>query len=232
MTLRILGPEAFRPALTALAEQFVQVSGEAVATTFGPATGTAGSVTSRLVAGEGHDVIFLPAALTDQQIAAGRLNPNARADVMRSMVALCVRAGAVVPDISTVEALRATLLAARSIGLSQAGSGVFVRDALLARLGLTECTSRCQTIIGQPVGAAVAAGEAEIGLQQLSELLQEDGITVAGPLPEAAQGYTVIAASILAGREVSDTQSAFLAFLGSDAAAAILQPAGLEPVPS
>jgi molybdate transport system substrate-binding protein len=232
MALRVLGPEAFRPALTALAERFAQVSGEAVVTTFGPATGTAGSVTSRLAAGEAHDVILLPAALTDQQLAAGRLSPDARADVMRLMVALCVRAGAAVPDIATVEALRATLRAAGSIGLSQAGSGVFVRDVLLARLGLTELAPRCQTITGQPVGAAVAAGVAEIGLQQLSELLQEEGITVAGPLPEAAQGYTVIAASTLAGGEVSDTQSAFLAFLGSDTAAALLRPAGLEPVPS
>lgn len=231
MALRILGPEAFRPALTTLAERFAHVSGVAVTTTFGPATGAAGSVTSRLEAGEAHDVIFLPAALTDQQIAAGRIMADGRIDVMRSMVALCVRAGAAVPDISTVDGLRAALQAAGSVALSQAGSGAFVRDVLLARLGLAaEVGQRCKTIAGQPVGAAVAAGAAEVGLQQLSELLQEGGITVAGPLPEDAQGYTMIAAALPAGNGVADRQIAFLAFLRSDAAAAILRSAGLDPV--
>lgn len=232
MTLRILGPEAFRPALKALAERFAQMSGQSVEVSYGPATGpAAASITSRLAAGEVHDVILLPAALTDQQIAAGRISPEARIDVMRSMVALCVRAGAVVPDIASVDTLRTTLLAAGSIGVSQAGSGVFVRDVLLARLGLEDLGRRCHTIAGQPVGAAVAMGDVEIGLQQWSELLQEDGITVAGPLPEAAQGYTVIAASTLADRVVTDRQTAFLGFLRSDEAVAILRSAGLDPVP-
>ncbi|RGP38030.1 substrate-binding domain-containing protein [Pseudotabrizicola alkalilacus] len=231
MALRVLGPEAFRPALTALAASFAQRSGHSVDTTLGPATGPApATITSRLAAGEDHDVVLLPAALTDQQIVAGRLSPEARVDVMRSMVALCVRAGAPVPDISTLGSLRSALRAAGSIGLSQAGSGNFVRDVLLARLDLSGLASRCQTITGQPVGAAVAAGAVEVGLQQWSELLQEDGITVAGPLPDAAQGNTVIAAATLAGREVTDLQRAFLTFLQSDAAAAILRTAGLQPV--
>lgn len=232
MALHILGPEAFRPALTALAGRFAEASGEAVATTFGPATGTAGSVTSRLAAGEAHDVIFLPAAIADAQIAAGRLRAEGRIDAMRSKVALCVRAGATVPDISTVDGLRAALLAAGSVALSPAGSGIFVRDVLLARLGLTEIAPRCTTISGRPVGAAVAAGEADIGLQQLGELLQEDGITVAGPLPDSAQGYTVIAASPCAGRSVTEGLTAFLTFLRSDEATAILRSAGLDPVPA
>lgn len=232
MTLHILGPEAFRPALTALAGRYAQVTGEVVDTTFGPATGTAGSVTARLEAGEAHDVVFLPAPLADAQITAGNLRAEGRINAMRSMVALCLRAGAVVPDISTVDGLRAALLTAGSVALSQAGSGIFVRDVLLARLGLTEIAPRCKTISGRPVGAAVAAGEADVGLQQLSELLQEDGITVAGPLPDSAQGYTVITASLGARCSLTKGHTEFLSFLRSDEAATILRSAGLEPAPA
>lgn len=232
MALRILGPEAFRPALTALAGRFAQMTGEAVDTTFGPATGSASSVTARLEAGEAHDVVFLPATIADAQTAAGNLRAEGRTNAIRSMVALCVRAGAKVPEISTVDGLRAALLAAGSVALSQAGSGIFVRDVLLARLGLAEIAPRCKTISGRPVGAAVAAGEADVGLQQLSELLQEDGITVAGPLPDGAQGYTVISASVGARCSLTQCHTEFLNFLRSDEPTAILRSAGLDPVPA
>jgi len=234
MALRILGPEAFRPALTGLAERFREISGQSVEPCFGPTTGAAAeSITNRLLAGVECDIVFLPAAMTDQQIAAGRLNPKARIDAMRSVVGLCVREGAVRPDISDVDALRATLLAARSIGLSPAGSGIFVRESLLPRLDLAGSVGpRCKTIADRPVGAAVAAGEVDIGLQQLSDLLQETGIDVVGPLPEAVQGHTVIAASAPSGPPLNESQTAFLAFLRSDEAAEIVRPSGLQPVPA
>jgi len=232
MGLRILGPEAFRPTLCALADQFRHVSGQQVESSFGPATGaTAASITSRLASGERCDIVFLPAALTDQQIAAGRINPEARIDVMRSMVGLCVREGAPRPDISSLDALSATLLAAGSIGLSQAGSGVFVRDVLFPRLGLAATLGpRCKTITNRPVGAAVAAAEVDIGMQQRSEVLQEPGMDVVGPLPDDAQGYTVIAASTPATAAATDHQTAFLRFLRSEVAATILRHAGLQPL--
>lgn len=233
-TLRILGPEAFRPALTALADRFSEISAMSVEPCFVAATGAgAESITGRLETGVACDIVFLPAALTDQQIAAGRLNPKARIDVMRSVVALCVREGAARPDISTLDALRATLLAAGSIGLSSAGSGVFVRDVLLPRLDLVSSVGpRCKTIADQPVGAAVAAGLVAIGFQQLSELLQVTGIDVVGALPVEAQGYTVIAASAPDGPALNAGQTEFLAFLRSDEAAEIMRPAGLQPLPA
>lgn len=233
MTLRILAPKAFQPAVAALADAFSRRSGTVVDLTFGPAAGAdPGTIESRLEAGEDLQLVLLPAAMTDRQVALGRLCADARVDAMRSMLALCVRTGSTRPDISTVDALRGTLQDAPSIGLSQAGSGSFVRDVLLDRLGLVETVMpRCRTILGEPVGAAVAKGEVDLGIQQLSELLQEDGIDIVGPLPEAAQGYTVIAATTLAGRPVTAEQAAFLQFLRSDEASGILRTAGLEPAP-
>lgn len=232
--LRILGPAAFRPTLETLATRFAEMSGLQATTVLGPATGNVpASVTSRLAAGQKGEVAFLPSVLADAQIAEGRLSAVGRFDAMRSMVALCVKEGAPIPDISTPAALRSALLAAGSIGISLAASGVFFRDTLLPRLDLAETLAgRCRVIAGCSVGEAVARDEVDMGVQQLSELIQETGIVVAGPLPASLQGFTIITAAPLFGQEARPEVVQFLAFLRSPAAMEIMEMGGLQPVPA
>lgn len=225
----VLGPAAFGPALEALAAEWARATGRPVALRLGPAGGPSPeAVTARLARGEPADVAFLPQALAQAEVAAGRVDPDSLRPAFRSVVALCVRAGAIVPDVSTPEALAAALRAAPSIGYSAAGSGVFVSSVLFAGLGVAaEMAAKAVRLTEEPVGAAVARGAVALGFQQLSELLQETGIAIAGPLPEMARNPTTIA--LCAGRHAGDPAAArdMAAFLATAQARAILSDAGL-----
>ena len=186
---------------------------------------------SRLAGDEPADVVLLPTALLGEQIAQGRVAPGSNADVMRSLIGACVRAGARIPDISTVAALTRALRDAGSVALSTAGSGAYVSNVLYKRLGLeAEMSAKTRTISSEPVGAVVARGEAELGFQQMSELLACDGIAIVGPLPDEVQNATVIAAGITSRCRLVDEAQAFVKFLCSAEAAPLLRTGGVEPV--
>lgn len=225
----VLGPTAFGPALKALTAKWERATGRPVALHLGPAGGPSSeAVTARLARGESVDVAFLPEALARAEAASGQVRPDSLCPAFRSVVALCVRAGAAVPDVSTPEALAAALRAAPSVGYSAAGSGVFVSGVLFARLGVeAEMAAKAVRLDAEPVGAAVARGALALGFQQLSELLQETGIAVAGPLPEMACNPTTIV--LCAGRNAGDPAAArdMAAFLATAKARAILSDAGL-----
>ena len=188
----------------------------------------------RVQAGEPFDVVVLAADAIDKLIAGGHLQAGSRVDLVHSGVAVAVRAGAPRPDIGTEDAVKQSVLAARSISYSTGPSGVALAK-LFERWGVAdEVRGRTvQAPPGVPVGSLVARGEVELGFQQLSELLHVEGITVVGPLPPAIQITTTfsagVATRVVAGSPEATRVQALLHYMASPQAADAKQRQGMEP---
>ncbi|MDP3250536.1 MAG: substrate-binding domain-containing protein [Hydrogenophaga sp.] len=184
----------------------------------------------RVQAGEAFDLVVLASDAIDKLMAAGHLRPGSRVDLVRSGVAVAVRAGAALPDLSTEEAVRAAVLAASSVSCSTGPSGVALAK-LFERWGIADQIAgrMVQAPPGVPVGTLVARGEVELGFQQLSELLHVEGIVVAGPLPPAIQIVTTFSAGIPVGTARAEEVRALLDFMVSPAADEAKQRQGMEP---
>ncbi|PHM21805.1 MAG: molybdenum ABC transporter substrate-binding protein [Curvibacter sp. PD_MW3] len=184
----------------------------------------------RVQAGEAFDVVILASDAIDKLIASGHVQVGSKVDLVRSGVAVAVRAGAPKPDISSEDAVRAAVLAARNISYSTGPSGVAL-GKLFERWGIAEqIKDRIVTPPpGIPVGSLVAKGEVELGFQQLSELINLDGITVLGPLPPAIQIITTFSAGVCAGSQQAAAVRAMLADMNTPEAAAAKLRQGMEP---
>ncbi len=184
----------------------------------------------RVQAGEAFDVVILASDAIDKLIASGHVLAGSRVDLVRSGVAVAVRAGAPRPDISTEDTLRDAVRAARSISYSTGPSGVALAG-LFERWGIAgEIQSRIVTPPpGIPVGSLVARGEVELGFQQLSELMHLEGITVLGPLPPAIQIITTFSAGVCSGTRHADAVRAMLAFMNTPQAAEAKRRQGMDP---
>src|SRR5438093_13265643 len=148
----------------------------------------------------------------------------------RSAIGMAVKAGAPKPDISTVDALKRTLLTAKSIAYSDSASGVYLQDVLFPKLGIwDQIKSKSKKIEADPVGGVVATGEAEIGFQQISELRPVKGIDIVGELPPGAQIVPVFAAGIPATSMHPEAARALIQWLASPAAYRAIQTRGLKP---
>jgi molybdate transport system substrate-binding protein len=206
--------------------QFEKASGHKVATVF---TGTL-DANKRLAAGESYDLLIMSAPSIDEHIKGGKVAAGSRVDLAKSGVGVGVKAGAPKPDISTTEALKKTLLAAKSIGYSTGPSGVYM-IGLFQRLGIADeiKPKLKQTPTGVFVGSIIASGEAEIGFQQVSELSHFAGIDYIGPLPADVQQFTMFASGIMAGAKEADAAKALVKFLTSPDAAPAFKKRGMEP---
>ena len=184
----------------------------------------------RVQTGEAFDVVILASDAIDKLIASGHVLAGSRVDLVRSGVAVAVRAGAPRPDISTEDALREAVRTARSISYSTGPSGVALAG-LFERWGIAdEIKSRIVTPPpGIPVGSLVARGEVELGFQQLSELMHLEGITVLGPLPPAIQIITTFSAGVCSGTRHADAVRAMLAFMNTPQAAEAKRRQGMDP---
>ncbi|MDP1655876.1 MAG: substrate-binding domain-containing protein [Hylemonella sp.] len=184
----------------------------------------------RVQAGEAFDVVILASDAIDKLIASGHVQADSKVDLVRSGVAVAVRAGAPKHDISSEDAVRAAVLAARNISYSTGPSGVALAK-LFERWGIAdEIKDRIVTPPpGIPVGSLVATGEVELGFQQLSELINLDGITVLGPLPPAIQIITTFSAGVCAGSQQAAAVRAMLADMNTPEAAAAKLRQGMEP---
>jgi molybdate transport system substrate-binding protein len=199
---------------------------------FGASMGGApDSIPSRLDRGEPADVLILAATAVDDLIRQGKVVPGSRVDLVRSSIGMVVRAGARKPDISTVDALKRTLLEAKSIAYSASASGTYLSTELFPRLGVAEqIRGRSKRIESERVAAVVARGEAEIGFQQISELLPVPGVDFVGPLPPGAQRVTVFSAGLAARATQRDAAKALIEFLRSAKARPIVEKSGLEVI--
>jgi CubicO group peptidase (beta-lactamase class C family) len=191
------------------------------------------SIPSRLERGETVDVVIVADDALNQLIKSGRVLADSRVELARSAIGMAVRKGAPKPDISSVDALKRTLLQAKSIAYSASVSGQYLTTELFPRLGVADqVMSKSRRIDRERVGAVVGRGEAEIGFQQISELLPEAGIDVVGPLPPAVQRVTVVSAGVAASSKSADAARALIRFLASSEAAGAVKASGLEPMAS
>ena len=184
----------------------------------------------RVLAGEAFDVVVLASDAIAKLLAAGCIVPGSVVDLVHSGVAVAVPAGAPLPDISSEDAVRQAVLAARSISYSTGPSGVALAK-LFERWGIAgEIASRMvQAPPGVPVGSLVAKGDVELGFQQLSELLHVSGIAIVGPLPPAIQIKTTFSAGIGAQSQQADAARELLGYMASPQAADAKRKQGMDP---
>ena len=230
--LRVMLSGAFTEAYLTVVPEFERTTRYKVVTAFGASMGGApDSIPVRLSRGEAADVLIMAAGALDDLTRDGRVVPGSRVDLVRSGIGMAVRSGARRPDISTVDALRKTLLQATSVAYSASASGVYVSTELFERLGITEqMRGKTRRIESERVAALVARGDAEIGFQQISELLPVAGAQYVGPLPAPVQRVTVFSAGIAAGASNRAGGKALIDFLASARARAAIVKSGLEPV--
>jgi molybdate transport system substrate-binding protein len=223
--LKLLSSMAAREVLAELSRGFTAQSGHAVSA---QAAGGV-EVAKRIQDGDDADVVVLADAAIDKLISAGALRPG-RVDLVRSGVAMAVRTGAPRLDVSTEAAVKAAVEAASSLSYSTGPSGVYL-EKLFARWGILESV-RPRIVVpppGVPVGSLVAGGEASLGFQQLSELLNVAGIEVLGPLPDAIQTITTFSAGISIRCQQPQLAAQLLAYMCQPAASAVKQRYGMEP---
>jgi molybdate transport system substrate-binding protein len=172
------------------------------------------------------DVVILAREGLGELIAEGRIVAGTDIDLGRSIIGLIVRAGTPRPDISTVEAFKQTLLRAKSVAMSSSTSGVYLTTTLFPRLGIADEMAGKITTSG---AAAVSRGDAEIGLQQVSELLPLPGVDFVGTIPTEVQYVTVYAAAVVVGSTETEASKRLIAFLASAGATTAIKKSGMEP---
>ena len=184
----------------------------------------------RVQAGEAFDVVILASDAIDKLLAGGHVVAGSKVDLAHSGVAVAVRAGAARPDIGSEDAVKQAVLAAPTIGYSTGPSGVALAR-LFERWGIADQIKArtVQAPPGVPVGALVARGEVALGFQQLSELMNLDGIAVVGPLPPAIQVTTTFSAGICSASAQGAAVRQLLAFMASPDAAQVIRRNGMEP---
>jgi molybdate transport system substrate-binding protein len=219
-----------------LGPAFERASGHRLVTTRGPSMGDSPeAIPTRLVRGETADLVILDGGAADELAKQGLVRADSKVELARSLIGMVVRAGAAKPDIGTIEALRSTLLAAKSIAYSDSGSGTYLSTTLFPKLGIADQVAGKSRKVrgppsGEPVAAVVARGEAEIGFQQVSELIHVPGVTFVGALPVEAQPGFSFAAALTSTVRQPEAARALIRFLASPESAPVIVKAGLTPL--
>jgi molybdate transport system substrate-binding protein len=221
-------------AFNALVPEFERASGHKVVTAYGPSMGTtANAIPMRLERGEPADVLIMVGYALGDLIKQGKVLADSRVDLVNSKIGVAVKAGAPKPDISSADAVKRALLAAKSIAYSDSASGVYISSEMFNKLGIADAMKdKARKIPATPVAEIVARGDAELGFQQISELLPIAGADLVGPLPPEVQKITVFSAGLTANANQPEAGRALIAFLASAAAAPALKRAGLDPFPA
>jgi molybdate transport system substrate-binding protein len=232
--IKVMSSAGFAAAYLSLTPEFEATTKNTIVNAWGPSMGeTPQAIPNRIARGEPVDVVIGVDGAIAGLIKQGKLVPSSRVVLALSKIGMVVRTGAPKPDISSLDALKRTLLQAKSIAYSDSASGVYLSTVLFKRLGIAdEIKDKSRMIPADPVGGVVAKGDFEIGFQQISELIPVKGIDIVGPLPEEAQLITVYSAAVAAGAKEPDAGAALIKFLTSPAAATAITKSGMEPATS
>ena len=224
--IRVVRSPGFREAYNELLPGFEKTTGNKVTTNWGGVT----EVAQRVANGETADIVILPIAQVDDLIARGKLIAATRVVVAKSGVGVAVKSGAPKIDLSSGDALRTALLAAKVIAWSTGPSGTHMAD-LVKKWGIAD-RLKGKVVISPadtPVGIVVARGGADIGFQQVSELIHVKGIDYLGPLPADVQETTVFAAAVHKDARSPDAGLALIKYLSAPNAAPVIRKAGMDP---
>jgi molybdate transport system substrate-binding protein len=227
--ITVLTAGAFKQVLLAIVPEYEKQTGNTVRVE----NDTTGAIVKRIEGGAAFDVVIVSPTALSELAKNGKVVADSRTNLARVGVGVVVKEGAPRPDISSVEAFKHALIAAKSVAYidpaSGGSSGIFV-DQLLDKLGIAaEVKAKANLIPGGAVADHIANGEAEIGIHQISEILPVKGITLVGPLPAEIQNYTVYAAGVSAASQHVDAARALIMLLSGPNAAAVLKSKGMEP---
>ena len=219
-------------AFKSLVPEFERRTGNKVLIAYGPSMGTtANAIPVRLDRGEPADVLIMVGYALSDLATKGKVMPDSLVELVKSPIGVAVKAGAPHPDISSADAVKRMLIAAKTIAYSDSASGVYVSTEMFDKLGIKdEMKAKARMIPATPVGEIVASGEAEIGFQQISELKPVKGIDIVGPLPAGLQKITVFSAGIASNAKESEAGKALIKFLGSPDARQTIVDSGLDPI--
>jgi molybdate transport system substrate-binding protein len=230
--VRVMISGGLTAAFNTLVPEFERLTGNKVLTAYGPSMGTTvNAIPIRLQRGEPADVLIMVGHALGDLVKQGKVIADSHVDLAKSPIGIAVRSGTPKPDISSADAVRRALLAAKSIAYSDSASGVYVSTEMFQRLGIADAMKdKARKIPAEPVAGVVARGDAEIGFQQISEMLPVPGVDIVGPLPPELQKITVFSAGIVTTSEEPDAGRALITFLASPAASAAIIESGMEPI--
>jgi molybdate transport system substrate-binding protein len=234
--VRVMISAGFYGVYSELGPAFERASGHRLITTRGPSMGDSPeAIPTRLTRGELADVVIINGGIAGELENKGLLRADSAVQLARSLIGMVVREGAVKLDIGSVESLRNTLLAAKSIAYSDSGSGIYLSTSLFVKLGIADqIAGKSQKVrgppSGEPVAAVVARGEAEIGFQQVAELIHVPGITFVGTIPDEVQPTVIFLGAITSAATQPSAAVALIRFLSSPEAAPVILKAGLTPI--
>jgi molybdate transport system substrate-binding protein len=229
--IKVMSSAGFKAAYLELAADFERTTGHTIVNAWGPSMGdTPQAVPNRIARGEPVDVVIVAGEALERLIKDGKVVAASRSDLARSLIGGAVRTGAPKPDIGSVAAFVRALSDAKSIAYSDSASGVYISTALYKQLGVSDAIkAKSKMIPAEPVGEVVARGDAELGFQQVSELMAVKGIDLLGPIPAEIQKVTVFSAGIAAGAKEPEAAAALIKFVSAPAAAAAIKKSGMEP---
>jgi molybdate transport system substrate-binding protein len=232
--VRVMISGGLTAAYKALVPEFERATGHKVLTAYGPSMGTTtNAIPVRLNRGEAADVLIMVGYALEDLAKNGEVITGSSVDLVKSPIGVAVKSGTPKPDISTADAVKRALLAAKTIAYSDSASGVYVSTEMFDKLGIKAAMEgKARKIPATPVGEIVAHGDAEIGFQQMSELKPVEGIDILGPLPDELQKITVFSAGIATASKEQDAGKALIKFLASPAARAEMVKSGMDPMPA
>ncbi len=232
--VRVMISGGLTAAYRELVPEFERLTGNKVLTAYGPSMGTTvNAIPIRLERGEAADVLIMVGYALGDLVKQGKVVADSRVDLVKSPIGIAVKSGAPRPDISSVDAVKRALLATKSIAYSDSASGVYVSTEMFEKLGIADAMKdKARKIPATPVGEIVARGDAEIGFQQISEMLPVSGIDIVGQLPPELQKITVFSAGIASASKEPDVGRALIKFLASPTASDTIIKSGMEPIPA
>jgi molybdate transport system substrate-binding protein len=231
--VRVMISNGLAAAFNALVPEFEKETGNKVLVAYGPSMGTTvNAIPVRLERGEPADVLIMVGYALGDFAKKGKVVPDSQVELAQSGIGIAVKAGAPKPDISSADAVKRALLAAKTVAYSDSASGVYISTEMFKKLGVEdEMKGKARMIPATPVGEIVAKGEAELGFQQISELKPVAGIDIIGPLPADLQKITIFSAGIATVSKEPEAGKALIKFLASSPAARTeLVNSGLDPI--